>query len=77
MTGTMAEPKKSKSQPATDTGRTGAALGITIDPALRQAVNEFIAHYNAEHDHRATVTSTVEAALKKYLSAEGFWPPKR
>jgi hypothetical protein len=66
--------KRPDSKPTT--GRTGSPLGISIDPAIRAAVDAFIESYNAEHDHRATLTSTVEAALRKYLQAAGFWPPK-
>ena len=66
----MAKKKKEGS------GRTGSPLGISIDPDIRAAVDDFVQDYNDKHDHRATLTSTVEAALKKYLSAEGFWPPK-
>ena len=49
-------------------------IGISIDPDVRAAVDAYIVAYNASHDHRATLTSTVEAALKKYLASEGYWP---
>ena len=73
---TTAVAKSSKKTDAKTGGRTGSPLGISIDPEIRAAVDVFIERYNALHDHRATLTSTVEAALKKYLQAEGLWPPK-
>lgn len=66
----MTAPKKSK-KPV----RSGSQLGIAIDPALRDAVDAWIKEYNAAHDHRATLTSTVEAALRKYIATRPGKPP--
>lgn len=54
--------------------RAGAAIQAFIDPDVRAAMDAYIAHYNADHDHKATVTSTIEAALKAYLSTHNHWP---
>lgn len=68
----MATPKKPKKP-----GRTGSPLGIAIDPELRTAVDAWIEKYNQHHDHRATLTSTVEAALRKYIATENPEPPRK
>lgn len=68
----MAEPKKNK-KPA---NRTGSQLNTQIDEDIRAQVDVFIAEHNAKDEHHATLRSTVEAALKMYLTSKGLWPPK-
>lgn len=63
MTDTMPSQKKTK-KPA----RVGTQINIVIDTDLRAKVDAWIADYNAKHDHRATLTSVVEAALRKYTA---------
>lgn len=78
---TPEKPKRSSrpdDKPAADKrGRAGVAIQAFIDPDIRAAIDDYLADYNATHDHKATVTSTLEAALKKYLSIEGHWPRKK
>lgn len=56
--------------------RAGSPIQAFIDPVVRAALDAYIEDWNSTHDHKAGVTSTVEAALKKYLEGKGFWPPK-
>ncbi|MDB5307049.1 MAG: hypothetical protein JWO38_1251 [Gemmataceae bacterium] len=56
--------------------RSGVALGCYIDADIRQQMDVFIAEHNQSDEHPASVRSTVEAALKMYLRAKGFYPPK-
>lgn len=67
------EPRRKRGTP--DLARPGLLITV-IDGELRHAVDDYIADHNETHDHRATLTSTLEAALKKYLAAEGHWPRK-
>lgn len=70
---------ESQKKPVADTEkkpRAGVAIQAFIDPEVRAALDEYIESYNQKHDHKAGVTSTVEAALKKYLHDQGFWPRK-
>lgn len=57
--------------------RPGISIQAYIDPELRAAMDEYITAYNSSHDHKASVTSTIEAALKKYLTEEGHWPRRK
>ena len=54
--------------------RSGAAVQAFIDPDVREALDEFISSFNEQNDHKATVTSALEAALKMYLASKGHWP---
>jgi hypothetical protein len=56
--------------------RYGKSVQAFVDPELRDAVDAFIASFNAENDHQADITTTVTAALKMYLASKNFWPPK-
>jgi hypothetical protein len=67
------KPKPSDEKPRP---RSGASIQAFIDPDIRAAMDAYMAAYNSQHDHRASVTSTIEAALKRFLAAEGHWPPK-
>lgn len=46
---------------------------IKLDPDVRRATDDYIAAHNATGEHRATIKSTVEAALKLFLGGKGFW----
>jgi hypothetical protein len=70
----VAERKPKAGKPSRQ--RSGAAIQAFIDPDIRAAMDAYMADYNSQHDHRASVTSTIEAALKRFLAAEGHWPPK-
>lgn len=72
----MAKKKPSAGKPADKRARSGAAVQAFIDPEVRAAVDDFMEDYNAEHEHKATLTSTLEAALKMYLTSKGHWPRK-
>jgi hypothetical protein len=55
--------------------RSGASLGVTyVDEEIRAALDAYMASHNATAEHPATLRSSVEAALKVYLSPKGFWP---
>ena len=68
----MAAPKKQKKAG----GRTGSPLGIAIDPELRAAADDWIERYNLTHEHRATLTSFIEAAIRKYIATVPPEPQK-
>lgn len=53
--------------------RAGVALGCYIDTDIRRAMDTYIAKYNVTAKHPASVRSTVEAGLKMFLEAEGYW----
>lgn len=72
----VADKKPKKTKAADKRARSGAAVQAFIDPEIRAAVDDFIEDYNAENEHKATLTSTLEAALKMYLAARGHWPRK-
>jgi len=48
-------------------------LNMDIEPGLRAGLDAYIADYNAKHEHKATIRTTTEAALKSYLGPLGFW----
>ncbi len=66
----MKQPKKRKTPE-----RSGKVTQAYIDPEIRAALDRYIEEHNNTQDHPATITSTIEAALKKYLAAAGHWPP--
>lgn len=68
--------KSNKASEKKNPAKSGA-LGISIDPAIREAIDAYIADYNAKNIHRATLTSTTEAAFKMFLAEQGFWPLKQ
>jgi hypothetical protein len=51
-------------------------VNAQIDPEVRAAMDAYIAYYNNNHIHHASIRSTLEAALKDFLRKEGHWPPK-
>lgn len=55
--------------------RSGLPVHAYVDPDVRAAMDRFIDDHNSKQEHRASVTSTLEAALKAYLAGKGFWPP--
>jgi hypothetical protein len=70
--------KKADAEPAPESRRrSGESIQGFIDPDIRAAVNEYMATHNAEAEHKATVTSVLEAALKMYLSSKGHWPRRK
>ena len=68
--------RKPKAKPADKRARSGASIQAFIDPEVRAAMDSYIEGYNSSHDHKATVTTTIEAALRLFLKSEGHWPPK-
>lgn len=50
--------------------RSGSALNVRIDPAVRQALDDFIESQRLP----STLTDAVELALTEFLKTEGFWP---
>jgi hypothetical protein len=56
--------------------RSGATLNVYVDEDIRQALDEYIAIFNDTAEHKATLRSAVEAALKGYLKDKGHWPRK-
>ncbi|VTR92172.1 unnamed protein product [Gemmata massiliana] len=64
-------PKKSTGRKKAN--RTGVALGCYIDADIRKSMDDYIAKYNETAEHPASVRSTVEAALRAFLSDRGFW----
>ena len=68
--------RERKKKPDKPRVRSGDPVQAFIDPDIREAMDAYIASYNAGHDHKASVRSTLEGALRKYLEAEGFWPPR-
>ena len=71
----MAEPKKKPGETKRP-NRTGSAINTQIDDDIREQMDAFIADYNAKAEHHATLRSTIEAALKMYLTSKSHWPPK-
>lgn len=73
----MSTPRRSKPKPAADAkkpARAGANINTYVDEDIRAAMDAFIEKHNEKDEHPATVRSTIEAALKMYLKANGFWP---
>ncbi|WP_439628204.1 hypothetical protein [Gemmata sp.] len=68
--------KKPQAEGTGKRARTGAPVQAFIDPDIRAAVDAYIEAYNAENEHKATLTSTLEAALKMYLTNKGHWPKR-
>jgi hypothetical protein len=62
-------------QPPKKGGRSGSPLNAIVDESIRQQMDAYIESYNARNVHPASIRSTLEAALKMFLKAEGFWPP--
>lgn len=74
----MAKPKPVKTEPddAKKANRTGSPVSVYVDEDIRAAVDAYVDDHNTKNEHHATLRSTIEAALKMYLKAKGFWPPK-
>jgi DNA-directed RNA polymerase sigma subunit (sigma70/sigma32) len=78
MPDTMTQPKKPAARDAEKSkkvNRSGSALNTQIDEDVRDQLDAYIEDHNAKNEHHATIRSTLEAALKLYLKAKGFWPP--
>ncbi|MFO0799196.1 MAG: hypothetical protein U0804_17140 [Gemmataceae bacterium] len=72
----MAKKRKAAAAAEPKRVRPGAPIQAFVDPEIRGAMDDFIRDYNEQNEHKASVTSTLEAALKMYLSAKGHWPRK-
>ena len=68
---TMSTPRKRK-KPT----RSGSQIATYVDEEIRKAMEQYIEDFNTKNPHPATVRSTVEASLKAFLKAAGFYPPK-
>lgn len=53
--------------------RTGVPVHAWVDAEVVEALDKFV----SEFEPRISKTSAVEAALKAYLRANGYWPPRR
>lgn len=72
----MAKDKTEK--PKAKPSRSGTPLGVTfVDPEVREALDAYIDAHNAKDEHKASLKSCTEAALKEYLRTKGFWPPPK
>jgi hypothetical protein len=65
-------PRKPANRPP---GEREPKINTNLDPAVRRALDGYIAAWNATHEHPATIRTTVEAALKMFLRSKGHWPP--
>jgi hypothetical protein len=51
--------------------RTGLPLHVYLPPAVRKALDDYL----ASADPRPSQTAVVALALRRYLEGVGFWPP--
>lgn len=72
MTGTMPKPTPPAENEPT---RAGVQLNAVVDQEIRDQLTAYMKAHNASDEHRATIRSCLEAALKMYLKDKGFWPP--
>jgi hypothetical protein len=54
-------------------------LNTHLRPLLRKQLEAYIDAQNRDvnSDHRTSIRSTVEAALREFLKSKGFWPPSK
>lgn len=69
----MPQKKPTKKEPP---NRSGTPVTVYIDSDVRAAMDTYISEHNETAEHKASIRSTVEAALKRYLKESGHWPPK-
>jgi hypothetical protein len=67
-------PTPATEETAEKSGRSGQPVNIYVDDDIRAAVDAYIRDHNGKHDHKATLRSTIEASIRLYLKAHGFWP---
>lgn len=69
----MARKKTSPStEPKQQPQRSGKAVHLWLDEQLVAILDDFV----RTNDLSPTKTAVIEAALREYFRAKGYWPPK-